>query len=186
MGQSAVLKVCYESFYKTLADMGAQAQLFSVEDGPIIDGKDSAKKEFKSTVYLGIADIGQVAQDKNGQNIIVDEISYKEPTRIGFILSIRVVSEKYPDLLEAIGVVIRYFKDNNTIPAGEYSWHGNDGGLIYVESVIREPEGKRGQFDHEKPSLTVEYRIEVGINSEQGTSIRRVEKTDIRGNLIKN
>jgi hypothetical protein len=164
--------------------MGANLQLFSVENGCILDGADGAAGGFKTTVYLGIAGISQLSSDKNGQKIVVDEVSYEEPARIGFLVSITAVSRRYPDALEAVGAIIRHFKDANTIFVGEDSWHGNTDGLVFIEPVIGEPDGRRRIPGREPPSLTIEYRIEVGINSEKGTPFRRVEKREIKSNII--
>jgi hypothetical protein len=184
MSQSLILKQVYESLYQKLSEIGANLQLFYVENGCITDSIDMQKGEFRSVVYLGIADISQLTIDKNGQKIIVDETSFEEPARIGFIMSITAVSRRYPDVLETIGAIIRYFKDTNIISAGDYNWHGNTGGQVYIEPVIREPRGKYDRISQEWPSLTIEYRIEVGINSEKGTQIRRVDKQEIKSNII--
>jgi hypothetical protein len=186
MSQSAILKESYEAMYRVLVELGSSLKLFSVESGYITDRKDIIKNGFKSVVLLGIADISQLTKDKNGRNIIVNDISYEEPTRICFILSITAVSEQYPDLLETIGAIIRYFKDNNMISIGDYNWYGNNDGMIYIEPVIRKPDSKQNKLIDVLPSLSVEYLVEVAINSEKGTRVKRVEKQKIQSNVIDN
>jgi hypothetical protein len=184
MSQALILRHTYESLYQKLSEIGANLQLFSVENGPMTEGVDLQKEDLKSVVYIGISDISQLSVDKNGQKIIVDETSFEQPARIGLMVSITTVSRQFPDLLESVGEIIRYFKDDNIISAGEYSWHGNNSGQIFIEPIIRESKGKYDRISQEFPSLTIEYRIEVAINSEKGTQIRRVEKQEIKSNII--
>jgi hypothetical protein len=182
LSQSAIIKQSYEAIFQNLAGIGAETQLFTVKDGYKIKGEIGENKT-KSVVFVEIPDLCQLFQDKNGEKIVFNEVSYEAPARIGFILSLTVVSKRHPDLLETAGYLIRHFKDNNVFFLEEYTWHGNDNGVIYIEPVIREPESNTRQ-PVEIPFLTLEYRIEVGINSEKGTPVRRVEKKTIKGNII--
>jgi hypothetical protein len=183
MSQALILRHAYESLCQKLSEIGSNLQLFSVENESIKGGMDLQKGSLKSAVYLGISDISQLSVDKNGQKIIIDEASFEQPARIGLMVSITTVSSRYPDLLETVGEIIRNFKDDNIISSGEYNWHGNTGGKIFIEPVIREPKVKYDRITQELLSLTMEYRIEVAINSEKGTPVRRVEKQEIKSNI---
>jgi hypothetical protein len=181
--QSGILQKSYEGIYQILANLGAELGLFSVENGHL-DKRESTKEGPKTVVLLEIADISQLAKDKNGQEIIVDEVSYEEPSRIGFIVSITAISDQYPDMLEALGAIIRHFKDDNTIPIGDFGWHGSTDGLVYIEPIIREPGSGKNRASQASPALALEYRVEVAINSENGTRVKRVERQRIRSNVM--
>jgi hypothetical protein len=192
MSQSAVLKYCYETVFEQLKTFGTKSRLFSIESGSfhqniqnIQDIKniekvpDEKKKKAKSTVYMNVSDISQTALDKNGQTIVIDDIMYEAPAMVGFLFSFMVTADHYPELLETAGALVRYFKDTNSISAGDYTWHGN-GDTIYIEPVIREPDSRRTVLPAGMPALVLEYRLEAGINTEKGHAIKRVEKVELK------
>lgn len=179
MSQSAVLKNCYEIIFNILEKLGTESKLFLVRDAA-----DLGKETDTPVLYMGVSDICQLVQDKNGQQIVFNEVHYDEPTRIGFVLTLTIVSKSSMALLEAVGCIIRYFKDENTISLkDEYTWHGNDDGKIYIEPVVRDTDLARA-ISLPLPDISLKYRIELGINSEKGTPFRRVEKRDIKSNTM--
>ena len=180
MSQSSVLRVCYEKIYKNLSVLGGESGLFSVENGAVKDTKG------KAAVFLCVSDIGQLAVDKNGEKLIVDEMTYEAPAWVGYILSLKVIAGVYPDLLEIVGLLIRYFKDANIIDIGKYIWHGGEKGVVVIEPVIHEPVLNKAIHDKDLPNLTLEYRLEMAVNSEKGTPFRRVEQRKILGNIKEN
>lgn len=181
MSQSAVLRHCYDTVFEILKKEGKTSKLYGVANGAL----DEKVKNKGTMVFLGVSDFAQVSQDKNGEKVFVDERQFPAPTYTAFILTILVTSEQYQDVLETIGFIIRYFKDNNTFDAGDYNWHGNTGSSIYMEPVIREPIVNRTVSSQSLPSLTLEYRIEAAINSEKGGEFRRVQTRDIRSKTVK-
>jgi hypothetical protein len=183
MNQSGVLRHIYESIYQELVKLGAEKQIFSMKnDLPV---NDQGGESYPSTVFMKILDICQISQDKNGQKIMVEDIAFEAPTRVGCIIAFDVVGGNYPDILETIGALIRYFKDNNTIVIDTFSWHGNDEKIAYIEPIVGEPDGRRGLVQTPM-SLSLKYTIEIGINSEKGTPFRRVEARKIQGNIMNN
>jgi hypothetical protein len=172
MRQSAILRVIYETLSAVLSGEGESTGLFT------LCGDKAASEEVPGvSVRLEIGDICQTAPDKSGQRIIVEEMAYEAPAQLGVILSVGLICRTYPPLLECAGYIVRFFKDNHLFSLRGYGWHGNGGGDIFLEPVIREPAANnRGG---ERPSLSLHYRIEAGINSEKGESFRRVEKRKI-------
>ena len=160
MSQSAVLRHCYDSLSGIFEDLGKSSGLFTIDKR---DGKEPSRG---AAVYLGVSDLAQVSQDKNGEKVFVDEKVYAAPTYAAFILAVSVRADSYPALLEVTGCIIRYFKDNPSFPIGDYSWHGMPGDQIYIEPVIREP--ARGKTVPESPGVILEYRVEAAVNSEIG------------------
>jgi hypothetical protein len=127
-------------------------------------------------------DIGQIAQDKNGQQITVEDVAFEAPARIGFLVAFEVISDMYPDILEATGALIRYFKDNNKILVNDFTWHGNEDKTAFIEPIVRQPDERRVSVQTQ-PSLSLHYMVEVGINSEKGTPFKRVERRKIDGKI---
>lgn len=180
MKQSAILKASYEMIYKNLSDLGKEKKIFTVNDGGVV----SPKSETDASVYVGISDICQLCPDKNGEKVEVDEILFETPAQIGCILFITITSKFHPVLLETAGSIIQYFKDNNAIIVQDYKWHGENEGKIYIEPLIRKLEPQRMSKAHDMPVVTLEYQIEMGINSLKGTPFKRVEKPIIKGNIF--
>jgi hypothetical protein len=158
-----------------LTGLGTATGLFSVEQGAI------QNSDTHTVVFAGVSDIGQVAADTNGEKVHIDEVAYKAPTRVGCIFSLTIQAKQFPELLEAAGCLIQHFKDFNTVDVGEMAWHGAENSLVYIEPLIREPGG--GITVQAMPALTLGYRLEMGINSEQGTPFKRVEKRQITGTI---
>ena len=69
---------------------------------------------------------------------------------------------------------------------GEYKWHGEEGGKVFIEPVVCEPEPRAGYGETRLPGVTLKYTMEMGINSEKGISFKRVEKKAIKGGIINN
>jgi len=180
MNQSAILRASYEAIYNELLNLGEKNKQFMVGDG----GAGFTNAETETKVCLGVSDVSQLCSDKNGENIEIDEMIFEAPTMVGCMLFLSVVAKTYPSLLETTGLLIQYFKDNNSIQLDDYKWHGEDEGKIFIEPVIRKPEAqKTPQFDN-MPTVTLEYRMEVGINSLKGTPFKRVDKLTLKGNVI--
>ncbi|MDR0312020.1 MAG: hypothetical protein LBI14_00320 [Treponema sp.] len=178
MNQSAILRASYEAIYNDLSKLGKENKLFLMGDG------DSSKTGTEASVYLGISDLSQICADKNGQKIVEDEMTFEAPTQVGCIFFLTVSAKTYPPILEAVGSLIQYFKDNNAIVLEDHKWHGEDKGKIFIEPVIREPELQKEIKIHEIPAIILKYRMEMGINSQKGTPFKRIEKRTIKGNII--
>jgi len=181
MNQSAILKVLHETINKNLSDLGNDTKLFEMSDGGALQ---DPKEGSKAMVCLGISDVSQLSPDKNGQKIEEDQMIYEAPARLGCTLFLKVLSKYYPQLLETTGILIQYFKDNNTIQLQDYKWHGESEGKIFIEPVIRKPEIKREPYVSGLPVIMLEYILEVGINSLRGVPFKRVEKMSVKGGIM--
>jgi hypothetical protein len=170
----------YEATYKNLSELGEKNELFKVSNGSMESPKDGQQ----TIVYLGVSDLCQLYSDKNGQKVEMDEIIFEVPARVGCIFSLTITSDAYPSLLETAGQIIQYFKDNNTILLEDYKWHGENEGKIFIEPVTRKSEPQCKPPPHDFPVISLEYMLEVGINSLKGTPFKRVEKKIIKGNII--
>lgn len=179
MNQSDILRHVYETISRTLEELGEKTQLFSVEKGCI-----NKTETDSSIVYLGVSGVSQLAHDKTSQKVIVEEQSYEAPTPVGMVLSITAVSVMYPYLLEVIGCILRYFKDTNAFPLGEYVWHEYPEDVFYMEPLIRNTGANNIKNLQDIPSLSLEYNVTLAINSEHGISFKRVAKTKITGQNI--
>ena len=179
MNQSAVLKHCYDQIFLSLTELGKKTPVFAVGDG----GGNKEKKDKSPVLFLGVTDVSQISQDKTGEKVYINGKAYPEPTFVGCFLSLTVVAEKYSEALEIAGAVIRYFKDENAISLGDYNWHGNDRDKVFLEPIVRQPEGYAGQ-NLAVPCITLNYRLEVAINSAKEEGFRRVEKRDIRSKSL--
>lgn len=179
MDQSAVLKYVYDSLKQILSTLGSDSTLFTVEN--FCKDADVAQK---AIVFLGVTDLAQIHQDLNGEKIIIGEERVPAPTHLAFIMAITVMSMNYSALLEALGIIVRYLKDNNAIAVAEYNWHGNTGSFFFVEPIVRSPTIGKEFIGHTTPFLTLEYRIEVAINSQKRESFTRVKERDIRGKIL--
>jgi hypothetical protein len=180
MNQSDILRASYEMIYKNLSAFAEERKFFLISN----ESAEPQKTGSQPRVCLGISDVSQLCIDKNGQKIEEDEMTFEASTRVGCILFLTVIADAYPPLLETIGLLIRYFKDNNSILLVDYKWHGENEGIIYIEPVIRKPEPQKESKFHNNPSITLEYYMEMGINSLKGTTFKRVDKRTIKGNII--
>jgi hypothetical protein len=178
MNQSAILRASYEAIYTNLAALGKETKLFAM------GGIDEDVSGNESKVIFGVSDICQLSHDKNGEKVEENEKIFEAPTRVGFAFFLTVIAKEYPALLETAGRLIQYFKDNNYIQLEEYKWHGENGGKIFIEPAVRKPELRDGLKDRQLPSVTLEFLMEMGINSEKGTSFKRVEKKTIKGSIM--
>jgi hypothetical protein len=93
------------------------------------------------------------------------------------IFAIRGEARAYPALLEALGCVARFLKDNPSVSVKDCAWHGGGGQEVFLEPVVREPPAAGMGERH---SLTLYYRAETALNSERGQTFHRVEKRDLR------
>jgi hypothetical protein len=182
MSQHAVLRYCYDVVFKAVKKLGEESRLFSTEKGNL--GKKGPVPA--STVYLSVSDIGQLIHDKNNQKVFIDDTSYDAPTSVGIVLAFTTVAKTYSDVLEIMGCIIRYFKDNNSFALGDYAWHEDTSGFFYLEPLVRDVTAKNGVNLQEPPVLTLEYKIELAINSENGVQFKRVEQRDIKSKNIGN
>ncbi|MDR3303828.1 MAG: hypothetical protein LBS86_05390 [Treponema sp.] len=173
MGQETVLQYCYDALCERLAALGETSGLFALD---AVHGTRTGA----STVRVGIADVSQVAADRNGVHVVVDERLYAAPTRIACVVALTVSAERYTDALATLGMLVKHFKEQNTLEVGAFNWHGNTDGMIYLEPLLREPERRPVA---ETPVLTLEYRFEVGINAEQSEPVHRVEQRSVHGVL---
>jgi hypothetical protein len=184
MNQSAILKASYEAVYNNLSDLAAETKLFAMSGGGALEHPKEGIHSHP-IVCLGISDLSQLHIDKNGHTVEIDEMLFEVPAQIGYVLCVTVVSEYYSHLLETAGALIQYFKDNNIIRLEDYKWHEEPEGKIVIEPVVRNLEPyKEPQFHNTLPTITLKYRMEMGINSQKGTPFKRVEKQAITGNLI--
>jgi len=182
MRQSAVLKAGYEAVYSGLSAFGGETRLFVVDEFGAQSTPDSSKQTVAS---LGVCDVSQICQDKNGHTVESEGQIYEAPTQVGYIISVTVASKSYPALLEAAGAIVQYFKDNNAIRLADYSWHGEAEGKIVIEPVIHAPDShKEPQFYNGLPSIVLKYSMDVGINSLNGSTFKRVKEREIKGSII--
>jgi len=179
MIQSDIIKASYEAIFKNLSELGEKTGLFLVSN----EGFNAKRDEQRSLVCLAVSDICQLCPDKNGEKIDVGEVSYEIPAQIGCVFLFTVINKSYPQLLEVTGLLIQYLKDNNKFILENHKWHGEDEGRIIIEPVIRQPRPQWENRFNDLPSVTLEYRIEFGINSLKGSPFKRVEKRDIKGNI---
>jgi hypothetical protein len=177
--QHGVLQYSFKLIFKVLKELGANSPLFSVEDGCIINTVKSGTK-----VFVGISDICQLSQDRNGEKVVVKDKTYEAPTRMGLVLSITAVSKSYPNVLETLSCIAAHFKDNYAFPLGEFNWHDNPGTMLFIEPVVRPNMTGRSRNCNDLPSLTLEYMLEVGINAEKGIGFKRVEQRTFIGKNI--
>jgi len=181
MNQSAILRASYETVYKNLSKFAGETGLFEMGDGGAVKiGKDGSK----AIVCLGVSGVGLLHHDKGGQTVEANEIIFEAPSHVGCILFLTVAAKQYPPLLEAVGALIRHFKDNNFIDMADYKWHGEDEGKVFIEPVVGElGVPKESQFQG-MPSVTLHYRMEMWINSQKGAPFKRVTDRTIKGNII--
>ncbi|MBN1616866.1 MAG: hypothetical protein JW875_06090 [Spirochaetales bacterium] len=172
MSQYAVLRYAYESFFARLDQFAQESGLFTT-----IDSSEGIPR-----VSLSVCDICQIVQDKNGQRIIVDEVRYELPSIVSMSLAVVIEGSGYPEILGASGAIIAYMKDNPIIEVKDHNWHGNDIGRVYVEPFIRSPSASYKVSG--MPCVVLDYRLEVGINSNKGEVFKRVEKRDIRSEIM--
>lgn len=181
MSQHLVLRHAYDSLFELLGAAGQSIPGYAVCKGSS-DGV--AVPESGAVARLSVSDVCQFSQDKNGQRIVVDEMLYEMPSMVSFIARVTVRAREYDELLGAVGAIIGTLKDHSVIAAGERNWHGNDSGNIYVEPVIRDSVAGKAERDGDIPSLALEYRIECGINSAKGEKFTRVDKRDVRSEVM--
>lgn len=176
MRQSDILKASYEKIYDNLSELGRKEDLFLMSN----KGIKHPETDTHSLVCLGFSDVCQLCPDKNGEKVEENETIFETPARIGCMLSINIVSKQYNQLLEAVGLLVQYFKDNNEIILDEYKCHGEEEGKIYIEPVIRKVESQQLHKINDFPVITLEYQMEMGINSLKGTKFKRVDKIDLK------
>lgn len=167
--QSDIFKHVIETVKKSLTE--ASGKLYKIVDGFTTDKSNQIK--------IAVTDIFQIANDKTGQRIIVDEVRYEVPTQ--FVMNLRILfsGKTLEDTLSILGYVAAYLKDNNNFECGEYNWHGNDINRFFLEPVIRRESVINGE------NLYLDYKIELQLNSTKVENFVRVEKKDLRSNQIK-
>lgn len=173
--QSSVLGFVYRSISDRLDILGKTSGLFSYHKAPAVENEDVP------TVSIFVTDICQIVQDKNGQRIVVDELRYELPSLISVSIGIVISGKDYDRILDVTGLIAGSLKDNPFIDAGAFNWHGNTGGRIYVEPVIRCPSRT---FSYNDQHVVLEYRFEAGINSGHGEAFTRVEKREVRSEVM--
>jgi len=178
MIQSAIIKASYELIYKNLSDLGKETKLFMMCE------KNEEVSDNSTKVIMGVSDVCQLCSDKNGEKIEENEIIFEAPTQVGAVLFFTVISNNYSSLLETVGLLIQYFKDNHFIQLDDYKWHGEKEGKIFIEPIVRKNETHNGNKNNDLPIITLEYTMELGINSLKGTTFKRVEKKIIKGGTI--
>jgi hypothetical protein len=177
VSQSAVLRHAYDSFVALLEKGGAESGLYRV------GAADQGSGDSLASVSVSVTDLCQFSQDKNGQRIVVDELLYEMPSMFAMSLSVTVSAPSYPVVLEAAGTVAAIVKDNNVIAAGDGNWHGNEGLRMFIEPCIRGVD-PRARAESPVPTVALEYVIEAGINSRRGERFTRVEKREVRANVM--
>lgn len=130
------------------------------------------------TADVSVVDICQLAQDKNGQRIVIDERRYELPALYALVSRVNLGGADWGLVLSAAGAVARGLKDGPVIELGEYNWHGNQGGRTFIEPIVRASRTVNGPPSG--PAASLEYRIEAGVNSGIGEEFKRVEKRDLR------
>ncbi len=180
MIQSDILSACYDTIYKNLSALSEESKKFYMNGKGTLEEPETGQPPL---VCLGVSDVKQLFPDKNGEKIEDNEMLFEVPARIGCIFSLTVTSEYYPQVLETVGLLIQYFKDNNTVLAEDYKWHGETKGNIFLEPLTGKPEPKKAAQSG-YPSITLEFGAEVGINSLKGTGFKRVEKRTVTGNIM--
>lgn len=179
MMQSGVLGYTYRLLRDRLEELASDSGLYHMTVGSNVPGKNS-----KPSVSIAVTDICQIAQDKNGQRIVVDELRYELPSLVAVSIAIVISGNECDTVLDAAGCIAGYMKDNPVIDAGEYNWHGNTNGRIYVEPKIRGPVAG-STILRDQQQVVMEYCFEAGINSGIGEAFTRVEKREVRSGFIK-
>jgi hypothetical protein len=163
--------------FEFLKKEGERSGLFCLAQG-VFDGIITSEA---TRVFLSVSDMAQISQDKNGEKVFIDEQQFPAPTFLAIILRIGIAAKQYQDVLESAGSIICYLKDNNTFHMDEFNWHGNQSNSFYMEPVIRETEINQVSNYQAIPFVSIEYRIELAINSEKSGAFTRVQSKDIRG-----
>lgn len=146
----------------------------NIECNIVENFSDDIDKQIK----IDVVDIFQTSNDKTGQRIIVDEKLYEVPAQYVMYLKLSFSGKTLEDVLSLYGQVAVYFKDHNNYECGEYNWHGNELNKIFLEPIVRR-DPNNGEYLH------LDYRIEVQLNSINGTEFVRVEKKNLNANQIK-
>lgn len=178
MMQSGVLGYAYRSLRDRLESLATESGMYTM-----VTGSGACSDNNKPSVNILVTDICQIAQDKNGQRIVVDELRYELPSLVAVSISLVISGNESDTILDVAGCISGYMKDNPVISAGEYNWHGNSNGRIYVEPIIRGPT-LRQLYVQDKQQVVMEYCFEAGINSGIGEAFTRVEKREVRSDFI--
>jgi len=175
-GQSAIMQFVYERISDLLTERGKQSALFSVTATPPSDVRGG------TLVFIAATDVCQIQTDRTGQKITLGTSEVDIPALCVMSLTILIYGISYGAMLAAAGSIIAFLKDNSVQPCERYNWHGNTHDTFFIEPVIREPTD--GKDISDKKVICLEYRIEVGINSEKEQPFKRVEKRTIQSNML--
>jgi hypothetical protein len=181
MKQSDVMKYILESIRGSLVDISGKERIFMVEECG--QKRDSGSDQLP-VVRIEITDVCQLAFDKSGERIVVDEKQYEPPTQFAMCIRFAVSGADVSLVLGAVGELAVFFKDNPSVDISDCSWHGNDLKKIFLEPVIRQPV-PGNELQKDGCVLNLDYRIDFGINSRRGTTFKRVENRDLRSRMIK-
>ncbi len=169
--QSDIFKYVIQSLKKSLS--ASDEVKFT-----IVDDIQTDKNERQ--IKFDVTDIFQTANDKTGQRIIIDEQRYEIPSVYEMRIKVSCFAPKLEDALTLFGFVAVFFKDHSVYECGEYNWHGNTVNKFILEPVVRKDSKEKSSDTYD-----LNYRVEVQLNSVKGESFVRVEKKDLRSNMIK-
>lgn len=178
MKQSDIAGCIYTALFEELQKVGGTA--FSVRE--FADGIT----DFTVPVVVpSVTDICQIAVDKSGQRIIVDEKQYETPAQFKMDVRIAVYGDAYAAVLGVLGEIAVCFKDNPSLDVTACNWHGNECSKAFVEPEIRQPDAQRFCDKEHVHVLALSYRIDFNLNSRIGIGFRRVEKRDLHSTVLK-
>ena len=169
--QSDIFKYVIQSLKKSLS--ASDEVKFT-----IVDDIQTDKNE--NQIKFDVTDIFQTANDKTGQRIVINEQRFEPPAIYEMCIKVSCFAPKLEDALALFGFVAVFFKDHSVYECGEYNWYGNT-----VNKFILEPVVRRESKEKSSDSYDLDYRVEVQLNSVKGESFVRVEKKDLRSNMIK-
>jgi hypothetical protein len=178
MKQSDIAGCIYASLFEELQTVGGTACTVS-------EFADGITDFTVPVVVPTITDICQIAIDKSGQRIIVDEKQYETPAQYKMGVCIAVYGTAYAAVLGVLGEIAVCFKDNPSLDVTDCNWHGNECSKVFVEPEIRQPDAQRFCDKEHVHVLSLSYRIDFNLNSRIGIGFRRVEKRDLHSTVLK-
>jgi hypothetical protein len=180
MNQSDIAACIYTSLFDELKTLGSSEPAFTVCECV------SGITDFSRPVVVpSVTDICQIAIDKSGQRIIVDEKQYETPAQFKMGICIAIYCTEYAAVLNVLGEIAVCFKDNPSLDVSVCNWHGNECKKAFLEPVIRQLDQTRFADRENVHALSLSYQIDFNVNSRIGTGFKRVEKRDLHSTVLK-
>jgi hypothetical protein len=167
----------YDSLQKLLGTESESGKKYAIV------GKDDQESPSElPQLSVSVVDLCQTTNDKNGQRLIFQEKLYEPPALFSAVFRITVSGPSYPAVLDAAGYAVSLLKDNSVIDAGDYNWHANETGKIYICPVCRQP-SVAASLPAADPEVHLDYVIDFGINSGAATEFTRVKELNINADV---